>query len=153
MKSLLNFCDNMFIGCARACSIPFARFSLFVVFFWFGILKVIGESPANPLVSNLLESTMPFISFETFIFIFGVFEVVIGLSFLFPRLVRVSVAMLAFHMVTTFMPLILLPEITWQRAFIPTIEGQYIIKNLVIIAAALGIVSHMHLPHNERPQI
>lgn len=153
MQSFLDFCDRIFIRCARVCSIPFARFSLFVVFFWFGALKLIDESPANPLVSNLLEETMPFMGFNTFIFIFGLFEVIIGLSFLFPKLVRVSIALLAFHMVTTFLPLVLLPEVAWQRAFVPTLEGQYIIKNLVIIAAALGIVSHMHLPHHERSEI
>lgn len=153
MQSILDFCDKIFIRCARACSIPFARFSLFVVFFWFGALKVVDESPANPLVSELLGQTMPFMEFNTFIFLFGLFEVVIGLSFLFPKFVRISIALLAFHMVTTFMPLILLPEIAWQRAFVPTLEGQYIIKNLVIIAAALGIVSHMHLPHHERSEV
>lgn len=152
MQSILDFCDRIFIKFARVCSIPFARFALFVVFFWFGILKVIGESPANPLVSNLLESTMPFMSFDTFIVAFGLFEMLIGLSFLFPKLLRISIAILAFHMVTTLMPLILLPEITWQKAFVPTLEGQYIIKNLLIIATAMAIVSHMNLPNinNER---
>ncbi len=149
MKSTLDFCDRLFIRCARVCSIPFARFALFVVFFWFGILKVVGESPASPLVSNLLESTMPFMSFETFMVLFGLFEMLIGLSFLFPKLVRISIALLVFHMVTTFMPLVLLPEVTWQKAFVPTMEGQYIIKNLLIIASALAIVYHMHLPQKD----
>jgi|SRR3989344_420360 len=153
MQSILDFCDKIFIKCARMCGIPFARFSLFVVFFWFGALKLIDESPANPLVSKLLSETMPFISFETFIFLFGLFEVIIGLSFLFPKFVRISIALLAFHMVTTFLPLVLLPEIAWQRAFVPTLEGQYIIKNLLIIATAISIVSHMHLPHHERSEI
>lgn len=153
MQDILDFCDKIFIKCARVCSIPFARFSLFVVFFWFGALKIIDESPANPLVSKLLEETMPFMSSETFIFLFGLFEVVIGLSFLLPKIIRISVAMLVFHMITTFMPLVLLTDVTWQRAFVPTLEGQYIIKNLVIIAVAISIVSHMHLPHHERPKV
>lgn len=146
MQKILDYCDRLFINTARACSMPFARFALFVVFFWFGALKLIGESPANPLVSDLLSQTMPFMTFDVFIVLFGIFEMVIGLSFLFPKLVRVSIAMLAFHMVTTFMPLVLLPQIAWQSFLVPTLEGQYIIKNLVIIATALALVSHMHLP-------
>ncbi|MCC7436506.1 hypothetical protein IT402_01365, partial [Candidatus Nomurabacteria bacterium] len=57
---------------------------------------------------------------------------------------RVVFPLLLFHMVTTFLPLIFLPSIVWQSAFVPTLEGQYIIKNLVIIATAIGIVSHLH---------
>jgi uncharacterized membrane protein YkgB len=52
---------------------------------------------------------------------------------------------MALQMVGTFLPLILLPEITWQHLFIPTMEGQYIIKNLVLITAAIvvgGTVRH-----------
>ncbi len=146
MKKILDFCDRLFINFARTFSIPFARFALFVVFFWFGALKVIGESPANPLVSSLLSQTMPYITFDTFVIIFGIFEMIIGLSFLFPKMVRISIALLAFHMITTMLPLILLPQTTWRSVFVPTLEGQYIIKNLVIVATALAIVSHMHLP-------
>ncbi len=150
MKSILHFFDRVFIHFARVCEIPFARFALFVVFFWFGALKIIGFSPANPLVSELLQKTMPFMGFDLFILLFGVFEVVIGLSFLFPRLVRVSIAMLGFHMVTTFMPLVLMTSITWQAFLVPTLEGQYIIKNLVIIATAIGLVSHMHISQDNK---
>lgn len=122
-------------------SVKFSRFSLFVVYFWFGVLKVVGESPANPLVSDLLSKTMPFMGFETFILLLGIFEMAIGLSFLFPRILKFSLLALALHMVTTVMPLILLPVITWSGMFVPTLEGQYIIKNLLIIAAAINIAS------------
>jgi hypothetical protein len=46
-------------------------------------------------------------------------------------------------MITTFMPLFLLTEETWSGFLIPTLEGQYIIKNLVVIAAAMGIAAHL----------
>lgn len=129
---------------------PFARMALFVVFFWFGILKVFGSSPANPLVSNLLSRTMPFIEFDQFIVVFGLFEMVIGVSFLLPGLVRISTLMLGAHMVTTMMPLVLLPEVAWGSPFVPTLEGQYIIKNLAIIAVAISIVSQMQHPEDAR---
>ncbi len=147
MKSVLFFFDNLFIKIAKICCLPFARISLFIVFFWFGILKVFGLSPANKLVEELLEKTLYFISFDQFIIFFGIFEMIIGLSFLIPKLTRISIAMLMFHMITTFMPLVLIPNMAWRGIFVPTLEGQYIIKNLLIIAVSFDIVSKMHLPN------
>jgi len=122
---------------------PVARFGLFVVFFWFGILKVLGVSPASPLVQSLFERTIGFMSFETFIVLFGLFECLIGILFVIRGMERVVIPMLFLHMITTFMPLFLLPEVTWSSFMVPTLEGQYIIKNLVIIATAIGIAAHL----------
>ncbi len=134
--SLINFFKNI--------SGPLARISLFVVFFWFGILKVFGLSPASPLVENLFQKTISFISFGDFIIFFGVFEMLIGFLFLIRGLERLVIPLLFLHMITTFLPLILVPEVTWSGFFVPTLEGQYIIKNLVIIAAAVGIAAHLY---------
>lgn len=82
-------------------------------------------------------------TFGQFIVFFGVYEMLIGVVFLFPNMVRLAMALLVPHMITTFLPLVLLPSVTWQAFFVPTIEGQYIIKNLVIIALALAIASHL----------
>ena len=122
-------------------SIPLARFALFIVFFWFGILKIIGSSPANPLMANLLEKTLPFVTFDQFIICFGLFEILIGLLFLFKRSVWFATILLIPHMITTVLPLILLPAITWQGILTPSLEGQYIIKNILIIALALILIS------------
>lgn len=136
--------DDTVITTCKKFAYPFARIALFVVFFWFGILKVVTESPANPLVDSLLQRTMPFITFDTFIFLFGLLEVAIGILFLFPKMTRLVIALLFLHMLTTFMPLALLPQTTWTAPFVPTLEGQYIIKNVLIIALALEIASHLH---------
>lgn len=136
--------DIRLIHFFRRISVPVARFGLFVVFFWFGALKVFGLSPASALVQNLFEQTMPIMSFSTFIVLFGLFEMLIGILFLIRGVERVVLPLLLVHMITTFMPLALLPSETWSGTFVPTLEGQYIIKNLVIIAAAIGIVSHLH---------
>lgn len=117
-------------------SIPFARFSLFVVFFWFGFLKTIGESPASPLVQVLFQKTIPFMSFETFIILFGVFECVIGILFLIRGAEVPALILLVLHQITTTMPLILLGTVTWSQFMVPTMEGQYIIKNLLLLSAA-----------------
>ena len=136
--------DSRAILFFRRISIPVARFSLFVVFFWFGLLKVIGLSPASGLVQRLFENTIPFISFSSFLIGFGLFECLIGLLFVIKGAERIVIPLLIVHMITTFGPLVLLTSETWQRFLVPTLEGQYIIKNLVIIAVGIGIAAHLH---------
>ena len=129
-------------------SFLFSRFAIFLVYFWFGALKVFGDSPANPLVSSLLGKTLPFISFSTFIIALGCFEMLIGVMFLYSKLDKWSAGLLAVHLFTTFMPLILLPAMAWQGFMTPTLEGQYIIKNILILALAVVILSHTYSKKN-----
>lgn len=136
--------DIKLIHFFRRYSIPMARFGIFVVFFWFGLLKVLGQSPAGPLVEALFYQTIHFMGFPVFYLIFGFFEMLIGVLFLVKGAERVVLPLLLIHMITTIMPLFLLPAMTWSGFMVPTMEGQYIIKNLVIIAAAMGIAAHLH---------
>ncbi len=136
--------DVELINFFQKVSVPVARFGLFVVFFWFGLLKVIGLSPASELVQQLFERTIHWMPFSTFLVLFGLFECLIGILFVIRGMERVVIPLLFLHMVTTFMPLFLLPAVTWSGFMVPTLEGQYIIKNLVIIAAAIGIAAHLH---------
>ncbi|MEK9181508.1 MAG: hypothetical protein AAB786_00600 [Patescibacteria group bacterium] len=135
--------DIKIIDFLKRISMPLARFSLFVVFFYFGILKVVGLSPASQLVQNLFENTIGFMPFGTFIILFGLFECLIGVLFIIRGLERIVIPLLFLHMIMTFMPLFMLPEVTWSAFLVPTLEGQYIIKNLVIISAAIGIAAHL----------
>lgn len=121
-----------------------ARIALFIVFFWFGALKVLGLSPAQGMVEALFEHTIPFMSFGMFMILFGIYEMVIGLLFLKRNLERLVMPLLLVHMTTTFLPLIVLRDLTWSGFLVPTMEGQYIIKNVVIIATAFIIAAHMH---------
>lgn len=148
MRDYLEKFDTWFIGILRRLSLPLARIALFVVFFWFGILKIIGTSPANPMVMDLMHATLPFMTWEVFIVMFSIYEMIIGISFLVPKLERFAVALLFPHMIMTILPLIFLPDMTWQGFLTPTLEGQYIIKNLVIIALAVGIAAQLH-PFND----
>ncbi len=136
--------DWKVIHFCRMCSVPLARFGLFVVFFWFGFLKVVDLSPASDLVEDLFEKTVPFMTFHTFFILFGLFECLIGILFLIRGAERIVIPLLFVHMVMTFMPLFLLTEETWSGFLVPTLEGQYIIKNLLIIAAAVGVAAHLH---------
>lgn len=117
------------------------RVSLAVIFIWFGVLKPLGLSPAAPLVKSTV-AWMPFLSPDAWLSVIGWWEVAIGVTFLFHRTLRVAIALLAMQMVGTFLPLFLARAITFQPGgfpFAPTLEGQYIIKNLLIISAAIVV--------------
>ncbi|TAK03681.1 hypothetical protein EPO34_00775 [Patescibacteria group bacterium] len=133
--------DKRVIGIALRFRDSAGFLALGIVYAWFGILKVLGISPTSPLVLALLDKTMPGISPDTFMLAFGAFETVIGLLFLFPVAVRLVVALMAAHMAMTVLPLALLPGMTWTGPFVPTLEGQYILKNLVLLALALTMVA------------
>lgn len=132
----------------RRMALPMARWALFIVFFWFGALKVFSVSPANALVAALLARTLPFLTFNQFIVGFGVFEMLIGIVFLVPKWERLAMILLFPHMIVTFIPLFLLPQLTWSAAWVPTLEGQYIIKNLVIVALAISVAAQLHPLHH-----
>lgn len=120
---------------------PVARFSVFLIFFWFGLIKLLGLSPASPLAEAFTTKTVGAQYFEPLFYIIAVLECVVGLLFLFPRLTRVVVPLLLFHMAIVCSPLVLVPEYTWQSFLVPTLEGQYIVKNAVVIAVAIGIAA------------
>ncbi len=135
--------DSKIIYFCRKVSIPAARISLFVIFFWFGFLKIVGISPASGVVERLFNETIPFMSFGVFLVLFGVYECLIGILFLVRGAERVVIPLLILHMITTTGPLVFLPQETWSTFLVPTLEGQYIIKNLLIVAAAIGIAANL----------
>lgn len=117
------------------------RLSLAVIFIWFGLLKPLGLSSADALV-RATTAWMPLLDPGQWVSLVGWWEVAIGVTFLFRRTLRIAIALLALQMVGTFMPLFLLPEVTFQAGhapYAPTLEGQYIVKNLLIISAALVV--------------
>lgn len=112
------------------------RISLGIVFFWFGVLKPFGLSPAEELVRNTVTWFPP----EYFVPILGVWEVAIGLCLLFRPLVRVALFLLFLQMPGTALPLALLPDVCFTHfPYGLTLEGQYIIKNLTLISAAIVV--------------
>jgi len=130
--------DSSIIHLFRTYGDEFARIAFFVVFFWFGILKVFLISPAGPLVTELLTHTfLQFIPQNTFMILFGLFEVAVGILALIPKMERIAFLVMGLHLITTAMPLFILPETAWQGLLIPTLIGQYILKNLVLLAVGM----------------
>lgn len=128
--------DRRIAAWMQAYGIQALRYSLGVVFIWFGVLKPFNLSPANELVARTVYWVDP----GWFIPLLGWWEVLIGVCMLFRPLIRVAIFLLFLQMPGTVLPLFLVPDACWVRIpYAPTIEGQYIIKNLVLISAALVV--------------
>jgi uncharacterized membrane protein YkgB len=133
--------DRTVIDFFRRMFLPFARIALFVVFFWFGILKVFDLSPASPLAEALTAQTVGLQYFDILFKGLSLVECLIGILFLVPKATRIVIPLLLIHMAVVSAPLVLVPSHVWTGFLVPTLEGQYIIKNLVIIAVAIGIAA------------
>jgi len=128
--------DSLLIERLNGWSLPVLRVSLGVVFIWFGALKPFGDSPANEVITKTIYWFDP----DIFIPILGYWEILIGMCLLYTPLIRFGLFLLALQMPGTFLPLVLRPEICFiDFPFNLTLEGQYIVKNLVLIGAAMVV--------------
>lgn len=141
LNQLFTAFDRRLISFMGRIGEPFLRLAIGIIFIWFGALKTIGElSPAYDLVA----ATVYWLTPEIIVPLLGLWEVAIGISFLFSPLTRVAIFLLALQMPGTFLPLVLLPEVCFSIfPFGLTLEGQYIVKNLVIIGSAIVIGSNL----------
>lgn len=138
---LLHKIDSRFIHIASTYYPTVARVSLFIIYFYFGLLKLIGASPANELAVGFTER-MGFgdVASELYLLLAAV-ECTIGLLLLFPKMTRLALFIMFGHMLLVSAPLLLYPEAVWVMPFVPNLEGQYIIKNAALVALALGLVA------------
>jgi uncharacterized membrane protein YphA (DoxX/SURF4 family) len=121
---------------------PVLRIGLGIVFLWFGVLKFFpGLSPAEDLAARTIQAlslgaVQPSVSLP----VLAVWESLIGLGLISGRFLRATLALLALQMAGTITPLFLFPAETFTRFPIaPTLEGQYIIKNVVLVGAAMVV--------------
>ncbi|MEC3906554.1 hypothetical protein VOI54_05960 [Tamlana sp. 2201CG12-4] len=140
MISILKQMDQNIAKFMKLWGVSALRISFAVIFFWFGILKPFGLSAAIPLVKATVV-WLPFIEPDIWVHVIGWWEVAIGILFLFKKVTRIAIGLLFLQMTGTFMPLVFLPDVVYQNnnMLLPTMEGQYIIKNLMIISAALVV--------------
>lgn len=118
------------------------RVSLGLVFLWFGFLKFFpGLSPAEELATSTVSTlTFGLVPPATAAVLIATLETVIGLGLITGVLMRVTLLLLALQMIGTATPILLFPDQVFQIVpFVPTLEGQYIVKNLVLISAGLVI--------------
>ena len=125
-----------------ASAVPALRVALGTVFLWFGLLKLVpGLSPAEDLATRTIDVlTFGLVPAAVSLPLLAAWEVLIGLGLLSGRYLRATLLLLAVQMLGTLTPLLLFPTETFTVFPIaPTLEGQYIIKNLVLVAAAMVI--------------
>ena len=123
------------------------RYSLAIVFIWFGLLKPLGMSPAEDLVRN----TVTWWDFDWFFPLLGWWEVAIGICLIFRPLLRVGILLLLLQMPGAMSPIVLEPEAIFNgNLFALTLEGQYVIKNIVLISAALVVGGTVRSEHPKR---
>jgi uncharacterized membrane protein YkgB len=122
--------------------VPILRVALGVVFLWFGVLKFFpGVSPAETLAARTIEQlTFGAIRPNVSLPALAAWESLIGIGLILNVWMRAILLLLAIQMLGTFTPLILFPTETFTVwPFVPTLEGQYIIKNIVLIGAAMVV--------------
>lgn len=139
---IFYFLDPLITKWMAKHGIKLLRYSIAIIFIWFGALKFFpGMSPAEQLALSTIEvltfSLVPAV-FSQYALAF--FEVTIGVLMLSGKFIRLTILMLLVQMGGTMSPLFLFPDLVFaQPPFALTIEGQYIIKNLVVISAAIVI--------------
>ncbi len=134
--------DRRVTGALAASAVPVLRLSLGVVFLWFGVLKFFpGLSPAQDLAARTIsELTLGVVTPNVAVPLLAGWESLIGLGLLTGRYLRATLLLLALQMAGTLTPLLLFPGETFTAfPYAPTLEGQYIIKNVVLIAAAMVV--------------
>ena len=122
--------------------IALLRISLGVVFFWFGVLKFLpGLSPAQDLASRTISAlSFGMVGPEVSVPMLAAWECVIGLGLITGVWMRATLLLLFLQMFGTLTPIVLFPAEVFVRVpYAPTMEGQYIIKNLVLISSAIVV--------------
>ncbi len=143
MHKTLEKIDHTIIQSAKKSFIPIARVAFFIIFFYFGFLKLVGLSPASPLAEALTAQTIGMQYFDVSFTILAFVECLIGVLFLIPKATRVVIALLFVHLLVVCSPLVLVPNYIWTSFLVPNLEGQYIIKNVALVAIAIGIAAHV----------
>jgi uncharacterized membrane protein YkgB len=135
--SVIDRVDAKVVPLLRRVAVPLLRISLGIVFVWFGALKVLDVSP----VSDLVASTVYWVDPGWFVPALGVFEMVVGLLLLLGRALRFTLFLFVAQMVGTFLTFAVLPDVTFRDGspLLLTVEGEFVVKNLVLISAALVV--------------
>lgn len=141
MRSFYANFDLQFIAFLRRYQAWIARGAIFIVYFWFGLLKLLDKSPASPLAEALVDKTVGGTHFDALFIALALLECLIGILFLFPKAIRVVFPLIIIHLAIVCSPLLLIPDLSWSAPLVPTLEGQYIIKNVLIAALAVAVAS------------
>ncbi len=131
-------------------TLPALRMSLGLVFVWFGVLKVVGDSP----VAELVQATVPWADQRMLVPTLGWVEIVLGLALLAGKPRRLALIAVAAHLAGTFLVFVQAPSlvIAGGNPLLLTGNGEFVLKNVVLICAALVLLSQakQRLPADAR---
>ena len=112
------------------------RWAIGAFFLWFGMIKVLGHTSATSIVAETIYLGDP----ATTARLLGLWEAAIGLCLVIRPLARVAIALLAVRLPGTLLALMVKADVCWTGAtLVPTIQGQYLIKDVILFAAAIAI--------------
>src|SRR5262245_20543146 len=134
--------DKRLTGYMARYGVTLLRISVGIVFLWFGFLKFFpGLSPAAELATRTIGIlTFGLVSPRLALMLLAVWESVVGIGLIFGLYLRVTLLLLWLQMIGTITPLCLFPEEAFTRLpYAPSLEGQYIIKNLVLVSAGIVV--------------
>lgn len=136
--------DRQIVTTLRRISVPVLRVSLGLVFVWFGALKIFDVTPVNALVADTVYWVDP----SWFVPVLGVFEVLVGLGLLLGVWLRVVLLLFAAQLVGTFLVLIVQSDVAFQQGnpLLLTTEGEFVIKNLVLLSAGMVVGASLRRP-------
>ncbi len=145
MRNLYHRLDAAITRFLRRWSVTILRVAVAIVFIWFGLLKVLDITP----VSDLVGRTVYWVDPGWFVPALGWVEVVVGVGLMFRIALRPVLALFVLQMIGTFLVLIVLPEVSFQdgNLFALTVEGEFVVKNLVLLAAGLVVGSEVDSDH------
>lgn len=138
---------NHLLGLLRRRSVAALRLALGLVFLWFGVLKLFDASP----VMEILKHTYSFLPLKLFALTLGTWEVLVGVGLLVKRALRCTLGLLWLHMAGTFVALLLAPALFFHHGNLLwlTVDGEFVMKNIVLVAAGLVIAGHDLKPLGE----
>ncbi|TVQ77334.1 MAG: hypothetical protein EA380_07505 [Phycisphaeraceae bacterium] len=139
--------DHQVVGWMHKWGHDLEGIGLAIVFFWFGMLKVMGEVSATSIIAKTVYFGDP----ETMVVVLGLWEAMIGVCFLFRPLNRIAIALLIVRLPGTALALVLkFDECFEGNILVPTIQGQYLIKDMTLVGAALVIGSTVRVRQRAR---
>lgn len=142
--NLYRSIDERIVGLLRRVGLPLLRISLGMVFLWFGALKIAGATP----VADLVAGTVYWFDPAWFVPLLGGFEVFVGACLILGKLMRLVLLLFALQMIGTFLVFVVQPEVAFERGnpVLLTVEGEFVVKNLVLLSAGLVVGSRLQRP-------
>ncbi|MBS1701116.1 MAG: hypothetical protein JST12_05610 [Armatimonadetes bacterium] len=143
--------EKAFLDFLSSHSTAILRWAMALVFIWFGALKLVpGVSPAEAIAGRTLqELSLGVLKPSLSLPLLALLEVTIGFGFLFGRRLKLTLWLLMGHMAGTLTPFVLFPHETMSSFGVPTMLGQYILKNCVLIAAGLVLFGSLRTKESE----